>query len=483
MTQQDGIGYLFPQPIDPGELACLRIYVPNDNKYIAAFWGAYMFFGTWIAWAKDPLKQGKDVAKVWQRAIDKSRADYDLHKGECMPNITGIRLDPLNACNVQVQFDGAGDWVDTLDLSKCGGGCSTGPSTAQRYNGSSLQQYDPCTKTWQDIGPATDPAQVQTQTGLYPNQDCGNVVAAANLAQVLEDRKNIAAGVFVHGLNIGSTLASILASVSYVVPALDIYAPFWAWMFDVYEWAITNYADMAGFDLYEHLKDILPQYFGPDGSMTQDQFTAMLAEVQTLQDGEANPSGGHSAYGYAYAWLKAAGMANCVAMSNGGMITAADVDCSDQVWTQTFDFTQSDGGWFATASDPGIHAGRYVPGLGWQGVEYQSGGNWYSGIEIGRAFSLTNITEVSMWLTSVDSVSNPYTVGPTTVIKIPASGTHVYNDTSFYATETEITASGTWTNSSVSLGANTGVTSTPPVGGSSLITKVVMSGTGPNPFR
>lgn len=69
-------GYEIPDPIDPGDAICVRIYVPNDRLYIAAFWAAYEHFTTWIAWEKDNARRGKDAAAVWRKWYDLARADF-----------------------------------------------------------------------------------------------------------------------------------------------------------------------------------------------------------------------------------------------------------------------------------------------------------------------------------------------------------------------------------------------------------------------
>lgn len=83
----DGKGYLVPDPPEVEGLVCIKVYVPDDLIYIAAFWGAYEYFTTWLAWARDVNKLGKVAAAVWRSAFDISRAEYELGGG-CDMSVT-----------------------------------------------------------------------------------------------------------------------------------------------------------------------------------------------------------------------------------------------------------------------------------------------------------------------------------------------------------------------------------------------------------
>ena len=76
---QDGKGYLIPEPIDPGQLRCVQVWIPDDIFYYVAFMGAYQFFSTWTAWEKDGTTRAKQAADVWKAAFA-----YTLEQGtEC----------------------------------------------------------------------------------------------------------------------------------------------------------------------------------------------------------------------------------------------------------------------------------------------------------------------------------------------------------------------------------------------------------------
>jgi len=81
----DGAGYKIPAVIDPGSARCIRVYVPDDPDYLAAFWGALSYMGRWVAWERDSDKKGKLAAAVWRRWIDISRNQYELLGGCDLP--------------------------------------------------------------------------------------------------------------------------------------------------------------------------------------------------------------------------------------------------------------------------------------------------------------------------------------------------------------------------------------------------------------
>jgi hypothetical protein len=55
-------GYLLPTEVSPPDDVCIRVYVPNDVRYIEAFWGSYEFLSRWLAWEEDSSHTGKLAA-------------------------------------------------------------------------------------------------------------------------------------------------------------------------------------------------------------------------------------------------------------------------------------------------------------------------------------------------------------------------------------------------------------------------------------
>lgn len=73
----DGKGYMIPDEPSPVGDICIRVRVPNDVKYVAAFWGAYQYFTTWKAWQRDEAKTGKVCAERWKQSFDMARLEYE----------------------------------------------------------------------------------------------------------------------------------------------------------------------------------------------------------------------------------------------------------------------------------------------------------------------------------------------------------------------------------------------------------------------
>lgn len=132
-----GKAYKFPTPIDPGGYRCIRVYIPDDTLYLAAFWRAYSFFGEWIAWQRDADHNAKDVAEIWRTGIEQSRQEYEEF-GDC--DVLDFRQNPSNKCQLQYSKDGGTTWLLMFDYSLCvdnptlppvpGGGGSGGGAVA-----------------------------------------------------------------------------------------------------------------------------------------------------------------------------------------------------------------------------------------------------------------------------------------------------------------------------------------------------------------
>jgi hypothetical protein len=117
LTIPDGKGYAIPSTIDPEAAVCIRVYVPADQYYIAAFWNSLDFFGKWVAWEKDDSHRAKDVAAMWRVWIDKTREEWDCSGGDC--GMINVRQKPSEPCILQKQDTCGGAWVDFADLRLC----------------------------------------------------------------------------------------------------------------------------------------------------------------------------------------------------------------------------------------------------------------------------------------------------------------------------------------------------------------------------
>lgn len=109
MELKNSRGYLLPEIIDPGELICLKVYVPKDDLYLRAFSGAFHRLGTWQVWEKDGTTRAAEAALVWKNAID-----YTMQNGW------------IGACGMSEECcEAIVNAINNLQLSvsvNCGGG-------------------------------------------------------------------------------------------------------------------------------------------------------------------------------------------------------------------------------------------------------------------------------------------------------------------------------------------------------------------------
>lgn len=471
-------GYPVPDPIDPGQLTCLTVYIPKSAPYIGAFFAAYTAFGTWAIWARDPLKKGRLAARVWQRAIDLTTEKWERLKGECMPTITGVRANPLDPCDVQIQEDG-GDWKHSFFIGDCAGKGVQG-SGALRVVDGIVQQYDPCTATWKNLGPAGDVAHDNIPAGKYPTETCGNGIAAANLATVIEAAKNQMCDAIGAGIAFVQLALQIFVSITALVPGLIVIDGALEFLAVAWSYLEAHYTTVAAFDLYTYLSPVLPAYFEQDGSMTESDWQRLLARVLALRDGFSNPSDGFTALGYAYAWIKAAGPVGCVrASAAGGILT---FDCAGAEWEQFFDLTV-DRGPFAIVASSGVFQGRWEAGVGWVStfVSNVAGAN-YQAIAIGTTFSATPLKTITTRYTLVNGAL-PTGVDSGTVIKI--NGTVEASSPSHDVGVIEHSWIGTETATSIGFEGFSGENTYPPAtdpGGQIVLLSITVRGTGRNPF-
>lgn len=72
--------YLLPENPAPDHLRCVRIYLPDDPGFVAAFWGSMDYLATWLAWERDDDHTAAIAAASMQAAVDLSRDEW-LVKG------------------------------------------------------------------------------------------------------------------------------------------------------------------------------------------------------------------------------------------------------------------------------------------------------------------------------------------------------------------------------------------------------------------
>lgn len=108
-------GYELPTEVNPGVYQCFRVYVPDDPLYLAAFWAAYEYFTTWIAWERDPEKRGRDAAAVWRDGFEAARTEWEVGV-RCMD--LDVRQSSTDPCKLEKSY-GSDEWEVFADLTLC----------------------------------------------------------------------------------------------------------------------------------------------------------------------------------------------------------------------------------------------------------------------------------------------------------------------------------------------------------------------------
>lgn len=369
MATVDGKGYVFPDQIDPGDLYCFRVYVPKHAMYLAAFWGAYQFFATWLAWARDPLKRGRLVAQVWKSAIDKARSEFEATRGECMANITGIRQNPLKACEVQVQYDG-GAWVTALDMSCCSGGGGGGDCVPPLRLGEdgSIQVSHDGGATWDNTAPGVGVTSEQNIDPPYTDDPEGRCKAAnaylGYTKNYLENLLQNAGTALTYGDFLLQAMDWLLLIFGYIAPVLTSLS---ATLQGIYtaEGAV-NEARLAAKDDMVMICYFL-KAFNADGSTEQGKLTRLEADLRAAGAAEADED-------VKWWWVHVADLVNIFGV--GGAQKAATYDpvnpedCTTCGYTVHIDFTTDKGpfraGLYQQSGTVGLHNyGKWIAGEGW----------------------------------------------------------------------------------------------------------------------
>jgi hypothetical protein len=247
VQMNDNRGYSFPDPIDPGDSICFKVYVPKDTLYVAAFWRAYQYFGQWVAWRKDDAHTAKDVAAVWLPLIERSRTEF-LAGGGCLPE---FRLNP-DTCLLEVQCND--DWQPVF--------------TTEHPQGGAPRIYPPGTTEY--------------------DNNTARCIAAANItAQLMYAVNKLVAE--------WATIAEGVTATLVILALLVFFAPPFAllligiFIFGLAE-AFTIEEAEAGRDaiVWTDFRDQLACFIERDGTVTETDRQAIMTYMETLYSG--NPA-------------------------------------------------------------------------------------------------------------------------------------------------------------------------------------------------
>jgi len=138
--------WVLPTNVHPDSSLCVKIPVPDEPAYKAAFWGALLDLASGYKWDDDPAHTAKDVALVWRSIID--NLTYESCDDRCTVGGADegildamIRQNPANCAQLQSSVDGI-NWCTFADFS----GCISGQTVQPRGPGAlgPSQAYDTC---------------------------------------------------------------------------------------------------------------------------------------------------------------------------------------------------------------------------------------------------------------------------------------------------------------------------------------------------
>lgn len=483
MTKRDtDPGYKFPTPFDPGEYSCIVVYVPKHTLYYAAFWRAYEYFTTWYAWARDPLHTGKKVGELWLRGFERARKQFDNTKGECIMAITDIRIDPLDACNIQIQIDGGAEWIDKISVGNCGGGGGGSPCPVLRYNGAQLECYDTCTKTWSPIGEATDQTVNMPLPPIAILPNGSNCDATANMADyVYQCCKKIEGGL----ANLEGVLTSILEAYIIITAAFPItewLAALATGFFNADSEVGKNWEQTRDFDTRPSLRAALFPYVKTDGTIDQQGFDSAIHAVEQLQhDAITTPI--VLAWGDVLNIMHVIGPNGLSRMNSSAGIVGAD--CTTYEYNVVYDLTKTPGPFAPTFYFDGYNA-QWVNGIGWKTVlRHIDGVRDVRICSIQAAFQPASLTNIDFAFHATNGINDGSIDELKAEIELTPSGTvYVTNDDegaqhiNWLGSEDGVTGLGFSRRSGVNLPED-GVTDP---GGEVFVTQCSIRGRGLNPF-
>lgn len=461
-------------------MRCVRVYIPDDDEYEAQFWGSLQTHSAWSMYERDSLKRGKISAAVWLACLERTRYEYLLYGG-CPVNITNVRQNPANPCQLQYSIDNGGSWVTFADVSECISGASIGGAngvTNIRFENNVIVGTDQCGDTV-PLGQSSDPTTSARYKPAYPDAPTnGQCLAGANAAEYLEDQIHHWSDVRINIIGVVQQVINIAQGLMLLFPEISWLEVLWEVLDEIAEFTEDHDTDLLTLSLKDTYAAIFPQYYNADGTMNAARFADLLARLETTLPTPPTWTAEQEYHLKLYRMIKAMGAVGMTRLANAAGIT--DVTCSNIEWSVLFDFTQS------PCSFPVLY-GQYVQGTGLRTTYHTDAGDSFRQVEISidhstydltgielsyfaeqgqNDFGLDNSIYARIWH---DSNANDHILAEDDPI---LEGSHVLKWTKTIETHTL---------SGITLVVGHGNTTADP-GGLGIIQKVRIFGTGSNPF-
>ena len=340
--------YLIPANPAPESDVCIRVYVPDDPLYIAAFWGCYEYLTAWLAWERDEAHTGKVVADRWKAAYQKSRALWDCSDGSC--GLMDVRQKPDEPCTLQKLDDCSDEWVDFAYTQLCAPKMRiVGTGGIEQWNGTVWVPVDSDEGSGGSYDPGHDlDNQLTSWEEPPPGQDgaCLSAINAATYLQAAIDASMIE-----------------LKELPYLVRLVDSILITWFWR--VYNFAafavsmatgviwsmswedahklmsdksLTHEDDIIAVDIIEQATCIFKDAYSSDGSMTEENYDSLMVDLQSAIDAETpnTPLSMKLEWLMLLAWPGPTWLSN---IANNAGIDEYDCSCCDTSWNHVLDFS------------------------------------------------------------------------------------------------------------------------------------------------
>jgi len=297
MSGKDG-GWVLPETIHPENEICVTLNIPDEPRYISAFWGALYELTYWNNWKRDPDHKGAQVAAVWKTIW----LHYSSIMGECE------------------------------DMA-----CCPEPLKRMLPNGT-MQTSTDGGLTWQDT-PSADPRETSIQFPPLPGEDGAikQCQAAENIVSIFQSNVEQ----FEDDLGVVTSIAGVVASiVSLIAVFLSAGALLPAVTFLAAAlWRAGASGVSAAFtsDVWERFTCNLYCVMSPSGQLTASDLDAIKAQVDEDETGVAAEVLKHLIDNYGIV-----GMNNLAATQSTGVgDTCSECECPDEIWCVHWDFTET----------------------------------------------------------------------------------------------------------------------------------------------
>jgi hypothetical protein len=474
-------GYRSPNP-QPEGFVCARVYIPDDTLHMAAFWNQVWQLTQWLTWQRGGTL-AKDAAEVWKAAWELSRDAWEVAGGEC--GLMDVRQSETTPCILEKTSDGS-EWESFANLALC--------APRMRILDGVIQQEIE-TGVWENVSPLTQPVEdrlngpVTPVWETVPPGEDGNCLAAANASAYVNTIVYEIANAFGAATEFAAILAIILgylsASVTGVLGLVSLF------LLEIAAWSISNWNDIRDYDTTSDLTGLLVCRFGPTGVMSQSDWNIALGDITAARNACGVDDDCLRRWFLVRAIVEILGPVGMSRLAGASGITTYDcsgITCYD--WTHTFDFSESDNDWTAEISQD-YPAGIYENSAWYAVYRGQLGSTGAYRIHVKSPVGTdSTVKQVFAWYEWEDAQSGAYQVTQSTLYRDTAEIYNPWSEVGYgqHYPDGDPKTSGVFTQTAdqirIWLDIIDGSLPQPPQGdvGSTRLTKVVLFGTGTDPW-